>query len=111
MPKIAFEKRYREGERSDFGYGRAYYDYASRENICYPVPLNFIIGILRSLYFVLGRGPKTKLDYLLKEAFDSGRASDTRQIEIIRISIQKEDYLRGYQKALDDLEEKIGKHQ
>ena len=102
MPKIAFEKRYREGERSDFGYGRAYDDYASRENICYPVPLNFIIGILRSLYFVLGRGPKTKLDRLLKEAFDRGLTS---------APIQTEAYLRGYQKALDDLEAKIGKRQ
>ena len=45
-----------EGEKFPIGYGFAYSDDLNRRAICYPIPLNLVIGGLRHLYWQTVRG-------------------------------------------------------
>lgn len=45
------------GDMVPFGWGRAYYrDYES-VTVCYPIPLNWLVGWVRSVAWYLARGP------------------------------------------------------
>ena len=54
-----------EGERFPIRYGFAYFDYLKQQVICYPVPLNIVIGGLRRLYWgaVQGVRPAEREQY------------------------------------------------
>ena len=58
----------REGNIMPRGYGVAWFSPVSPHAICYPVPLNVILGLLRRTYIYLREGPQTSDVELLKAA-------------------------------------------
>lgn len=71
------KRKIRDSDTIPRGYGFSYYDYASRYVICYPIPINLIIQIWRSLRRILVMGFYTQ-DRILKinseywRGFDDG---------------------------------------
>jgi hypothetical protein len=58
-----------EGEVLPFMYGIAWTDIYSRRMVAYPIPLNFIIGFLREIYWRLQCGMRrTKFQAMIDES-------------------------------------------
>lgn len=56
------KKEIEEGEMLPTGYGISWYRYDCRLAVCYPVPLNIIIGKIRQFYIYLRKGTKWEND-------------------------------------------------
>ena len=58
---ILTHKAVHEGAVIPWGWGVAYQDYPRRVWVVYPIPLNFVVGWLRSACYALMRGPRDRL--------------------------------------------------
>lgn len=65
---IAMRKLVSEGNILPWGYGRAWWDHYRDYAICYPIPLNYLLGMVRKVYFFLAQGVNpTRLEVLMYE--------------------------------------------
>lgn len=91
-------------------YGRAYYDYARREVICYIIPLNIIVKFSRDLYFALAMPGSAGHE---KESYQAGFESAVRmkelEIERARLTAFNQGYTRGREDVLLEIEASISK--
>jgi hypothetical protein len=60
-----------------FGFGVAYWEYDRPEAVCYPIPFHLIVRFFRWGYHQLVLYRPTKLDGMLREAYDRGH-NDTK---------------------------------
>ena len=93
--KIA--KEVLEGERYPKGYGLAWRDFSRRVSICYPVPLNLILNLLRRLWhwsLLSFRLKHSAFDKTYLEGYRNGSDETAQRYErdesarIARIAIQ-----------------------
>lgn len=70
--KISLEKWVRQGQMLPFGYGIAWYRSEDHVAICYPVPINWIIWILRELWIRLIITPKGYVYSVGKQQYADG---------------------------------------
>lgn len=59
--------------RPPWGYGLAWWDFLSREAVCYPIPLNWIMWGLREIYYFLYSTPAHYKHPMWKEGYKVGR--------------------------------------
>jgi len=64
-------------ETPPMGYGVAYHDFYRQCAICYPIPLNLLIGVLRRLYLWMERG----IGPTKREAYENRISYMTRTIQ------------------------------
>ena len=62
------ERRLAEGERAPFWWGRSYYDPLTNEVICHPIPLNWIVALVRDLYWRVSKGYRAVWERQLSKA-------------------------------------------
>jgi hypothetical protein len=75
-----------EAEKVPFGYGLAYWDWARRVEVVYPIPINLIVRLARSFYFALMKGLfKSRYEQEIQRAYHTGYS---------------EGYSRGYDSAV-----------
>ena len=80
-----------EGERFKIGWGFAWFNYESRTIETFPIPFNFVFGLVRKVYIFLQRGFGGKLEAnLYNRGYDSGKEAAnkdwTRKIGLIILS-------------------------
>jgi len=54
-------------------YGKAYYEPCSDHLVVYPIPFNFIVGSLRSLWFSLKKGKTDEIEKAYNKGYGKGR--------------------------------------
>lgn len=74
--KFTLKKVIEQGEMRPPFYGRAYMTDFSGEMVCYPIPLNWIVGWWREICWYLQRGPwgykNKELKALLRKEYERG---------------------------------------
>lgn len=73
-------RRYiRQYERLPRFYGFAWYDFPSRREVCYPIPLNWLAWAIRAVYWKLAVTPTTEAEKVLHRAEVEGREKGHKQ--------------------------------
>ncbi len=63
-----------ERERAPWGWGRAYAEFSADRIVIAPIPLNWIIGWLREVYFRFAHGPRDEIASRIHTATNKGFA-------------------------------------
>jgi len=77
--KMRISKRVPQGVEVPRFYGIAYWDYWSDYGVCYPVPLNLMVRIGRWAWHESIRFRPTKLDKMMRKAYETGIAFGREQ--------------------------------
>jgi hypothetical protein len=79
------KKIIREGDRLPWGYGVAYRNWDSMTAVCYPFPLNHLIGFILPLWWKCRNAKRNEFDEIINKktdaAFQRGLVSGLRQAE------------------------------
>lgn len=93
-----------EGGRIPRGYGVAYIDIPKRQYVCYPIPFNYIINLLRKAYYALMGPSMPELERRIDQAYHEGKIKGWR----LREKRFKEDMERLLKEREDELRRKYG---
>lgn len=72
MNKFTLKKYVSQGETLPRFYGVAWRDYARLQAVCYPIPLNWLVFILREIYFLIAYLPKAPREKFESRVFSAG---------------------------------------
>jgi len=87
----------KENERLPKFYGIAYRDYLLDVSICYVIPLNWVVRLLRSIYFKLAQPPLTDFEMREYMAFIRGREQGQKMREVeIDLALRRATFGQGY---------------
>ncbi len=90
-----------EGEKIPRGYGFTYYSLETRDTVCHPIPLNFLVAFWRRLHMYLIRGLRDKVG----EAY---RLGDTKGYNEGHSRGYKEGYRRGCDNCAKEIRAELG---
>ena len=95
-----------EAEQIPNGYGLAWRDFPRRVTICYPIPLNLILNLLRRLWhwsLLSFRMEHSAID----KAFQEGRQAGIKDLEASAKKLQQEAYNRGADDGMKEVYRRI----
>lgn len=107
-------KRVNEGCEYPTGYGFAYRDWMRNQAVCYPLGLNWLVGLLHKAHMVLAHGIFRDPDAISLQLIHANIAGQSRGIEIereytaSRLARAKADGFRdGWRQAFERMEQQL----
>ena len=100
-----FRRYVQEGARAPWGYGSAYFDFATRYIVVYPIPCNWLVRWLRECYFLLLHARGGVMTKRLEQAYWEGNDQAHRGQRAFQERWQRNPrYLAEWANRLDDAE-------
>lgn len=74
----------RSGYKIPWGWGVSYYKFDQDASVIFPIPLNWVVGLTRSFYWILVKGPKP--NWYEKHLWAAEQRAYNRAYEQIRLN-------------------------
>lgn len=99
---MTIRKTISEGQIIPRFYGKAFFNYMTYEAICYPIPMNFIVGWARTLLCILKMG--TRKNFFDRKLIEARSAGHVDGVELGKFLARKEFRLEKIGSGKDEIE-------